>query len=88
MTDHETLSAIDARLRHIEATQKEHGVDLKRLLASEARREGREQATRRQDDAEWGDRWQVWVRALLPVGLLTAFFTAIIEAARNMWGGQ
>jgi len=85
MTQAESLKAIEARLKHIEETQKEHSADLRKLLAAEAHREGIEAALRKEAEREYGDRWQVWVRSLLPIGVLTTFFTLVIEAARNFF---
>jgi len=73
----EDISEIRNKVEHIEKS-------VLNLEKSEAERRGREQAEEKRKDFKHDDRWQVWLRSLFPVAIITAAINAIIV----WWNGQ
>jgi hypothetical protein len=68
----EDLADLRAELRVMKREFEAMHADVRKLVTAEARREGREEAAAKDGNYRHDDRWQVWVRALVPTGLLTA----------------
>lgn len=62
--------------RHKREVRMEEKID--RLLEDNNQRRGREDAQRKESDHQHDDRWQVWMRALFPVAIITAIFQALL----------
>ena len=73
-----TNAALAARLTELDRHMQEVRKDVRALLAADAERRGREQRDERRIEYQHDDRWQVWLRALFPVAIITAAVNALI----------
>ena len=80
MTDEEDdLGGIRARLRHLDQAVSQIARDVRELRDAEKERMGREKAAEIKFQERHDDRWQVWVRAIIPTGALTAGWFALVN---------
>ena len=77
MGDADDLAAVRERLRHLDKMVAAMSDDLRHLVRAEAERSGREAEAAKRQHENHDDRWQVWVRALIPTGVLTGIYLAI-----------
>jgi len=81
--DLEDIRTLKARLDHTDQMLREMRLDLKKLVEAEAERRGRENVKSKNEDYAHDDRIQVWVRALIPVSLITLVINGVIAF---FWG--
>lgn len=81
MTD--DTASIKARLDHIdrEVGKLDGKVDM--LVEAEAKRRGREEAQKKTESYQHDDRWQVWLRHIVPAGILGGLWAWVIQ----IWNG-
>lgn len=79
---------IKARLDHIDEELRRTRVDLRTLLDAEAERRGRESVLAENFANTHDDRWQVWVRSLFPVTVLTGIATYLWNLMMHSGGGN
>lgn len=85
MTNDSDTAAIKARLDALDTNMGIMQTDVKLLLAAEYERRGREQRDNLRDTEDYGDRWQVWFRALLPMTFITAILTTAFNTVWAIW---
>jgi hypothetical protein len=76
--------AVKARLDAVDSHVKEIDKKVDHLIVAEAERRGREQREERNVDYRHDDRWQVWLRTLIPTGIFAGIWTWIMQ----VWNGQ
>ena len=89
MEDHgNDYPTIKARLDHIDEELKRTRSDLRALLQAEAERRGRESVLADNLASQHDDRWQVWVRSMFPVTVLTGITTYLWNLLIQSGGGN
>lgn len=78
------LEAVYVRLSAMDRHMTEVRSDVRKLLDAEAERRGREQRDEQRTDYQHDERWQVWLRSLFPVAIITA---AVNTAIAFFWSG-